>query len=218
MLADKHSKAVKNILEQFDSAGYNVNLHTANASDFGIAQDRKRVFYIGFRKDIEINYEFPKKITPNDDDKITLKDVIYDLRNSAVPALEKNYANSVLSVNNHEYFEGSYSTIFMSRNRVRPWNKPAFTVQASGRQSQLHPQAPEMVLVEKNRRIFAPGYENLYRRLTVRESARVQGFPDDFIFYYTKVDDGYKMVGNAVPIKLAEIIAKSIRDQLNIIK
>lgn len=49
------------------------------------------------------------------------------------------------------------------------------------------------------------------RRLSVREAARIQTFPDDFLFYYQKVADGYKMVGNAVPVKLAEIIARKIK-------
>lgn len=51
MLFSRHSNAVKNILSLFDSAGYNVSVNLVNASDYGVAQDRKRVFYIGFRKD-----------------------------------------------------------------------------------------------------------------------------------------------------------------------
>jgi DNA (cytosine-5)-methyltransferase 1 len=53
-----------------------------------------------------------------------------------------------------------------------------------------------------------------YRRLSVRECARIQTFPDDFIFFYEKLSDGYKMVGNAVPVKLAEIIAREIKKTL----
>ena len=56
-----------------------------------------------------------------------------------------------------------------------------------------------------------------YRRLSVRESARVQTFPDDHIFIYDKVDVGYKMVGNAVPVKLANVLAKTILDDLNML-
>ena len=67
-----------------------------------------------------------------------------------------------------------------------------------------------MLFVEKNKRIFVPGKENLYRRLSVRECARIQTFPDDFIFYYADIADGYKMVGNAVPVMLAYHVAKSI--------
>lgn len=214
MLSNRHSKAVQNILDMFDECGYDVTVNLANAADYGVPQDRKRVFYIGFRKDLKINFAFPKPTTKNKSDKLTLKDAIYDLKDTVVPALEKNKTNGKLDVLNHEYFIGAYSTIFMSRNRVRSWDEPAFTVQASGRQCQLHPQAPTMIKVEKNKRIFVPSKEDLYRRLSVRECARVQGFPDDFEFIYDRVDDGYKMIGNAVPVELARIVANQIRDYL----
>lgn len=209
MLFDRHSGAVENILTLFDKAGYNVSVNLVNASDYGVAQDRKRVFYIGFRKDLDIKFNFPKPTTI--ENKLTLKDVIWDLKDSAKPALEKNKANKNLKILNHEYFIGSYSTIFMSRNRVRAWCEPAFTIQASGRQCQIHPQAPKMEFIEKNRREFAKGSEYLYRRLSVRECARLQGFSDEFEFIYESVNDGYKMIGNAVPINLAFIIAKEIK-------
>ena len=102
----------------------------------------------------------------------------------------------------------------MSRNRVRQWDEPGFTVQASGRQCQLHPQAPKMIKIEKNKQIFVPGKENLYRRMTVREVARVQTFPDDFKFIYDDVNIGYKMIGNAVPVNLAYHVANQIKNTL----
>lgn len=217
MLSNRHSEAVQNIVGLFDECGYNVSINLANAADYGVPQDRKRVFYIGFRKDLNIDFKFPEPTTSKVDEKVTLKDAIFDLLETALPAKEKNIPNENLSIRNHEYFIGSYSTIFMSRNRVRPWDKPGFTVQASGRQCQLHPQAPEMEFIEKNKRIFVSGQEHLYRRLTVRECARLQGFPDDFEFVYTNVDTGYKMIGNAVPVEMASIIASSIKDQLQVL-
>ena len=211
MMAKRHNKAVKEIIGKFEKIGYNVQIFQVNASDYGVAQDRKRVFYIGFKKELEVNFEFPKPY----DFKLTLKDVIYDLKETPIKALEKNKANKEKCIYpNHEYYLGSYSTIFMSRNRVRQWDEQAFTVQASGRQCQLHPQAPVMPKIEKDKNIFAKGYECLYRRLTVRECARIQGFPDDFLFYYDNINDGYKMIGNAVPINLAYEIAKKIREVL----
>ena len=211
MLANRHSEAVKNIVSLFDQCGYDISVTLVNAADYGVPQDRKRVFYIGFRKDLNILFEFPKPTTINYNQKITLKTAIGDLVNLEVSALPQNKANTDLKILNHEYFTGAYSTIFMSRNRVRAWDEQAFTVQASGRQCQLHPQAPKMKFIEKNKRIFVPGKEDLYRRLTVRECARIQGFPDDFEFIYTDVDNGYKMVGNAVPVELAYQIAKAIK-------
>ena len=67
-----------------------------------------------------------------------------------------------------------------------------------------------MIKKEKNKQIFEPGKEKLYRRLSVRECARIQGFPDDFKFYYSNLNDAYKMIGNAVPVNLAYEMAKAI--------
>ncbi|MBZ7977593.1 DNA cytosine methyltransferase [Campylobacter sp. RM12654] len=211
MMSKRHSEAVKNIIYEFENAGYDVFVNVVNASDYGVAQDRLRVFYVGFRKDLNLRFITPLPYK----NKITFKDVIYDLKDSAIPALDNNKSNSdKCKIPNHEYFIGSYSSIFMSRNRVRTWNEPAFTVQASGRQAQLHPQAPKMPKVDKNKHIFKEGFESLYRRLSVRECARVQGFDDNFKFYYDKLEDGYKMIGNAVPINLAYEMAKAINNLL----
>ena len=213
MLANRHSEAVKNIIFMFDEAGYDVSLTLVNAKNYSIAQERKRVFFIGFRKDLNIKFNFPKGSTEEDETKLTLRDVIWDLKDSAVPALSRNYHNPE-SINNNEYFVGEYSPIFMSRNRVKDWNEQAFTIQASGRQSQLHPSAPKMVKVGKDKCEFVKDKKDLYRRLTVREAARIQGFPDNFKFIYENVDNGYKMIGNAVPVNLAFEIACAIKKEL----
>ena len=213
MLADRHSEAVKNILKMFEECGYDVSLTLANAKDYGVAQERKRVFYIGFRKDLNIKFDFPKGSTEDDNKKITLRDIIWDLKDTAVPAGEKNQHNPN-AINNNEYFIGSYSPIFMSRNRVKSWDEQAFTVQASGRQCQIHPQAPKMIKVDKNDCRFVEGKENLYRRMTIREVARVQGFPDNFKFVYSNTNDTYKMIGNAVPVNLAYEVACAIKKAL----
>ena len=213
MLANRHSLAVKNILSLFDDCGYDGTLTLINANDYGVAQERKRVFYIGFRKDLKVNFKFPEGSTKDDNKKITLRDIIWDLQFTAVPAGERNTHNPD-AINNNEYFTGAYSPIFMSRNRVKSWDEQAFTVQASGRQCQLHPQAPKMVKIDKNDCRFVAGKERLYRRMTIREVARVQGFPDDFKFIYHNTNDAYKMIGNAVPVNLAYEIAKQIKSYL----
>jgi DNA (cytosine-5)-methyltransferase 1 len=110
---------------------------------------------------------------------------------------------------------GGFSTIYMSRNRVRTWDEPSFTIQAGGRHAPIHPQAPVMELVGKDVRRFVAGHEQLYRRLSVRECARIQTFPDDFVFYYRDVGDGYKMVGNAVPVKFAFHLARQVLADLS---
>lgn len=212
MLAERHSEAVKGFLELFDKVGYDVNMKMLNANDFDVPEDRDRIFYIGFRKDLGIHdFEYPTPLAT----RPTLKDAIWDLRNTAIPALEKNKTNgNACTVPNHEYFVGSYSSIYMSRNRVRSWEEPGFTVQASGRQCQLHPQAPKMIKVTSNVQKFVEGKENLYRRMTVREVARIQTFPDDFQFIYSDINYGYKMIGNAVPVNLAYHVALQIKKTL----
>lgn len=213
MLANRHSEAVKNIINQFKECGYDVSLTMINAKDYGVAQERKRVFYLGFRKDLNVDFVFPEGSTKEKDKKITLRDIIFDLQDSAIPAKEKNKHNEQC-INNNEYFIGAYSPIFMSRNRVKSWDEQAFTVQASGRQCQLHPQAPKMEKVEKNKCRFVQEQKGLYRRMTVREVARIQGFPDTFKFVYDDVDMAYKMIGNAVPVNLAYEVAVAIKEKL----
>lgn len=212
MMAQRHSEAVKHFIELFQQAGYNLFRKVLNANDYDVAEDRDRVFFIGFRKDLGItNFNFPKPLSQ----KPTLKDCIWDLKDNAIAARLKNRSNGdECKVANHEYFIGDFSPIFMSRNRVRTWDEPAFTVQASGRQCQLHPQAPRMEKIGKDKHRFVVGKEHLYRRMTVREVARIQGFPDDFQFIYDEVNYGYKMIGNAVPVNLAYHIAIQIKQTL----
>jgi len=217
MLHPKHSEALENIKEMFRNAGvgYELSFKLLNASDYNVPQDRKRVFFIGIRKDLNIKFEFPNITYP----KIPLIAAIGDLKDTALPALEFNKTNGEnCKVDNHEYMIGGFSTIYMSRNRVRSWDEQSFTIQAGGRHAPLHPQAPKMKFIEQNKRIFVPGKEHLYRRLSIRECARIQTFPDNFHFHYTKVVAGYKMIGNAVPVNLGKFLAESINNQLFIHK
>lgn len=213
MLLPIHRKALENIKSMFRECGYNLSFQLLNASDFGVPQDRKRVFFIGYRNDLEIEFKFPSPTTM--DNKITLYKAIGDLKDNVLPAAKGNYTNHTeCIIPNHEYMTGGFSTIYMSRNRVRSWDEVSFTIQAGGRHAPIHPQAPKMQFVEQNIRIFVPGKEDLYRRLSVRECARIQTFPDHFIFHYKNVATGYKMIGNAVPVRFAKILAKSILQDL----
>jgi len=214
MLASRHSKALENIKKHFTDSGYTLSFKLLNAHDYGVPQDRKRVFFVGFRDDLGIKFEFPEPL----DKKLFLKDAIADLKESALPAKNKTYSNGdACKPFNHEYMTGGFSSMYMSRNRVRAWDEPSFTIQAGGRHAPLHPQAPKMELVEKDKRKFVEGSEELYRRLSIRECARIQTFPDEYKFYYKNLTAGYKMVGNAVPVNLAYILAKSIFEQLNVV-
>lgn len=213
MLLNRHSDALENIKEMFREAGigYELSFKMVNSSDYNVPQDRKRVFFIGIRKDLNFKYEFEE---PNFE-KVTLKEAIYDLKDTVLSGLEYNKTNGTnCIVPNHEYMIGGFSSMYMSRNRVRSWDEQSFTIQAGGRHAPIHPQAPKMKFIEQNIRIFVPEKEHLYRRLSVRECARIQTFPDDFIFYYNNISAGYKMIGNAVPVNLAHFLANSIKSQI----
>jgi DNA (cytosine-5)-methyltransferase 1 len=211
MLADRHDEALNNIKNHFIESGYDLSVKLLNAHDYYVPQDRKRLFFIGFRKDLGINFEFPQEFPK----KRFLRDVIWDLKDNALAAKEKNYTHgSHCAIDNHEYMIGGFSTMYMSRNRVRSWDEPSFTIQAGGRHAPIHPSAPKMEFVEQNKRIFVPAYEHLYRRLSVRECARIQTFPDTHKFYYDNLTAGYKMVGNAVPPNLAYYLGKQIHETL----
>lgn len=212
MLSKRHSEAVTNIKRLFEESGYDLFVQLLNAVDYDVPQDRKRVFYIGFRKDLKIDFEFP---APLKNQKV-LADVIKDLDGRALPAIGTNKTNAKnCKVINHEYMTGGFSTIYLSRNRVRSWNEPSFTIQAGGRHAPIHPQAPKMLDAGKDKKIFAPSKEGLYRRLSVRECARIQTFPDNHHFIYENLSAGYKMVGNAVPVNLAYHLAKKIYSAIN---
>jgi DNA (cytosine-5)-methyltransferase 1 len=210
ILFNRHSSAFQQILQGFADLGYNVSYGLLNANDYGVPQDRERVIIVGYRVETGKIFvpPFPDPTRP------TLKDAIKDLVKNVVPALATNYSNPKTKFLNHEYMVGGFSSMFMSRNRVRDWKQPSFTIQAGGRHAPLHPQAPKMEKVGVDRWRFKKGEEVLYRRLSVRECARVQTFPDDYEFKYARVSDGYKMIGNAVPVEFAKRLAGRIAEDL----
>lgn len=204
MLTLGNGEVIKQIEEDFSAAGYKVKWDLLNSRDYGVPQLRERVFIVGVREDIDFEYEYPKPTHGEGKDLLpyaTLRDYIGDLEDDPGP-----------------YFTGSYSSIFMSRNRKKQWNDQSYTIQASGRQAPLHPSGLPMKKIGKNKWVFPDGEEN-HRRLSVREIARIQTFPDWFHF-----DDGgnrdvtenyrlniqYKQIGNAVPVLLAKEVALPI--------
>jgi len=206
ILAHIHNKAFQRILNEFSSAGYNISYNLLNAKHYNVPQDRERVIIVGYHKKMDKTYEFPKGSSK----LLTLRDAIGDLKEPK-PAKQYNKTNEEeLDISNHEYMTGGFSTIYMSRNRVRSWDEQSFTIQAGGRHAPIHPKAPKMKFIEQNKRIFIPGKEHLYRRLSVRECARIQTFPDNFVFKYDNISDGYKMIGNAVPVEFARALAQKI--------
>ncbi len=227
MLHKKHDLALKNIVAAFEEAGYEVRFKLLDAVNFNVPQQRKRVILVGFRQDLQraFNFEtvnghrsYTERRCVNfvkQQPKLTLKDAIWDLRESALAAKAKNKTNAeACLIANHEYAVGGFSSMYMSRNRVRSWQEPSFTIQASSRHAPIHPQANKMINVGRDKFIFDPDSPYPYHRLSVRECARIQTFPDDFIFYYQNLNAGYKMIGNAVPVNFSLALATAIKEQL----
>lgn len=197
-------EVVKQIVEDFESAGYKIKYKLVNSRDYGVPQLRERVFIVGVRKDLNFEYEFPNPTHGNEQGLkpyVTLRDAIGDLEQEPGP-----------------YFTGSYSTIYLSRNRKKSWDDQSFTIQASGRQAPLHPGGEPMMKLGKDNWVFV-GEEN--RRLSIKEIARIQTFPDWYDFSYGngsykkesgRLDKVYKQIGNAVPVLLAKAIAQPIAD------
>jgi DNA (cytosine-5)-methyltransferase 1 len=221
MLSSTHKNEFKKIIMEMGKLGYRVTYYIYDARNFGVPQERKRVIIVGYREDLGISFASPppthsRSISTSVDGHrlkrlVTLREAISDLP-EAVPALEKNKPNPAVKFPNHEYMVGNFSTIFMSRNRRKNWEDQSFTIQAGGRHAPLHPDSCPMEKVGTDKWVFTGSY---YRRLTVREAARIQTFPDSFFFDYTNVSQGYKMVGNAVPVKLSQAIAKKIKSELD---
>ena len=212
MLSSKHIYAFNEFLDLFRNAGYTTKYELINAADFKIPQERLRIIIVGIRNDINKEYIFPTKL---DSKQVTLAEAIGDLKEHPVPYYRENVIPQKALIPNHDYYTGPFDEKFMARNRVRGWNELSFTIQAQAKNEPLHPQAPKMEYISPTKRIFVKGKEPLYRRLSIRECARIQSFPDNFIFVYNKVEDGYKMIGNAVPPRLSYHLAKSINDCLS---
>jgi DNA (cytosine-5)-methyltransferase 1 len=181
------------MLDDFEDSGYNVTWKLLNAKDFGVPQDRERIFMVGVRKDLDFEYKFPERthglgLQPY----VTLREAIGD-----VPPPKKR-----------QYWRGNgFSFFYMSRNRRRRWNEVSFTIQANGRHVPLHPDSPIMEKVAKDVWMFR-GDIKKYRRLSVRECARIQTFPDRYEFVGS-LQSQYVQVGNSVPPLLSRKIASA---------
>jgi len=103
-----------------------------------------------------------------------------------------------------------YSPRYMSRNRKRNWDDVSFTIPAMAKQVPLHPKSPDMIKIGADKWIFGEG---ITRRLSYREAALIQTFPDDWQFS-GPLDSKYKQVGNAVPVNLAKAVSEEITKSL----
>lgn len=183
---------IEAILEDFSEKGYNVFPTLVNASDYGVPQDRWRVLMVGLRKDLNVkNFKFINSF----DYKVTLQDVL----------------GNISEPNKSDVCHASYSSRFMSRNRKRDWNQVSFTIPAMAKQVPLHPSSPDMIKEDTDLWRFGEGTT---RRLSWQECAAIQTFPRGMCFA-GNLTSKYKQIGNAVPVKLAEVVASQVHSILD---
>lgn len=165
---------------------YRVETHFLNAADYGVPQRRKRLFIIGVRGDLESCFIEPTPMT--DEDPVTAKEAIGDLEFTPgeKDEVEEDYPP------NHDEISGA-----RNYGKHLQGNKP------------IKPDEPSPTIRSEHHGNIEFHYE-LDRRLSVREAARLQSFPDDFVFEGT-MSSNYKILGNAVPPVLAWHIAKNVQ-------
>lgn len=192
---------IKAMVNDFESQGYKVSYYLVNAKNYGVPQDRERVFIIGVRRDIAKKFEYQlPNITHSDDPAIgtpyiTLRDTIGHLKQDEIG----------------EFYDGGFSSRFLSRNRQRGWDEVSFTIQANGRHVPLHPSGEPMRKISHDKWIV-PGTTK-HRRLSTKECALIQTFPADYVWHGTTASV-YKQIGNAAPCLLVKVISEPIAEFL----
>jgi DNA (cytosine-5)-methyltransferase 1 len=209
LISRPHRGSLVRLLGLLSGSGYDVSYGVLNAGRYGVPQSRDRVFIVGYRKDRNSFFSKPEEVPESQSIGGALEGLEFE-KAVGVGHSDRGFLETDPVTANHYLKTEHFSYIYMSRNRVRPEDSFAFTVQASSDHAQLHPKAPPMKQIGQDQFIFSPGQEHLYRRISVRESARIQTFPDDFSLVYASIRDGYKMVGNAVPVKLAKAVGARI--------
>jgi DNA (cytosine-5)-methyltransferase 1 len=180
---------------RFRLAGYSVAWRVLDAKEYGVPQDRKRLFIVGIRSSERKRFVFP---TPTHGpgrglDYETLRSRIWNLRDAPAGSF------------NDEPFHWYY----LSRNRRREWHEQAPCIVAHWRHVALHPNSPPLRKVGEDEWIFEGDAENA-RRLSFLECAALQGFPDPSAFSVRTVKERFRAIGNAVPPPLFAAVAKKL--------
>jgi DNA (cytosine-5)-methyltransferase 1 len=190
-----------NQITRFRMAGYIVSWKLLRATDFGVPQERMRLFFVGIRSDFNIRYSFPQpthSLHARDDGRLwcpTIKDAIGDL-----PLWPRG-----------EYDEQPFHWYYLSRNRYRGWGDVSKTIVANSRHVPLHPLSPRLVRLSTDEWKFTTKHPA--RRLSFREAARLQGFKRNLEFPDTAgLRTKYRGIGNAVPPPIFREVAKALPD------
>ncbi|HFI0162396.1 TPA: DNA cytosine methyltransferase [Streptococcus suis] len=213
----------KDIIDRFSKLGYTVSYKLLNASDYGVPQNRYRVFFIGIKDNVfEFPEEFPYKVSC----KEALSDLpsldIYDLfsdiyRSEPLNKYQELMRYSSPELTNHEPTRHTDQTkeiisMIPDGGKISDLPEEYWSIRKYNKAFQrMNSNLPSNTIDTGHRNYFH--YEE-NRVPSVRESARIQSFPDDFEFLGSKTSQ-YKQVGNAVPPLLAEVIANQILKYLH---
>ena len=202
------------IVKELEStgAGYNVKYELLDAKDYGLPQDRQRIFIVGVRKDLEYEFEFPKPTHgPGLKPYVTMKD--YGVKD--IHSLETEVFRDGKS-HGRDYFGARY----MSRNRLRKWNDVSFTIPADAGQVPADPSCKKMwkIDIPKIKDADWPEFRKNHSddiaddliRMSWRQCAAIQGFPKDYKFS-GDVKSIYRQIGNAVPPPMMQQVAECIK-------
>ncbi|MCC5850686.1 MAG: DNA cytosine methyltransferase [Verrucomicrobia bacterium] len=209
-----------------DGLTYQVSIHQADAADYGVPQRRHRVFFIGFRSDLAVGWSFPKP-THSQDALIRTQfvDGSYCDHHGIAP-LEPTprLMKRVERVRNPDFLDTTlpWRTVRDAfRDLPDPRTQKDIPNHVYQPGARTYPGHTGSLLDEPSKALKAgdhgvPGGENMLRYpngkvryFTVRESARIQTFPDDFIFPGSWTES-MRQLGNAVPVELARVVAASI--------
>lgn len=195
------------IKREFKKIGYNVEFELFDVADFGVPQTRKRVIFIGAKKKSDIVFPQRTHSNRNETDLFGRKLRPHVTLEEAIGRMGNPHQNP-----NDEVYDGSFSTIYMSRNRRKDWNDISFTIQAGSRHTPLHPSSSPMRFLEKDKWEFSNPKD--VRRFSFLECARIQTFPEDYKFV-GNIHSKIKQIGNAVPPLFAKRIAEALMNKIS---
>jgi len=197
MRFQQNRKLFHNQLRYFRMTGYRISYKMLDAKDYGLAQDRKRIFIVGIRSSEKKIFQFPSPTHgDNKTPYVTLRNAI--LRYRIAPK--------------GSYNEEPFHWYYMSRNRRRDWDAQSPCIVANWRHLGLHPDSPPLTKVEENRWEFTG--KGFARRYSFLEAAALQGFPDPKAFSTGSTKDKIRCIGNAVPPPLFAAVSKALVEQI----
>ena len=216
LLTLNNGKFKEDIVERFTKLGYVVDYKILNSADYGVPQNRNRVFFVGIKNK---KFKFPKEKLK----KVTTYEAISDLTSyedkyttSAQTSYQKNMRGNNKQLKNNEFTVHTEKTIDViskipDGGKITDLPKEFWEIRKYNKAFQRMNSKLQSNTIDTGHRNYFHYSEN--RIPTVRESARIQSFPDNFIFYGSRTSQ-YKQVGNAVPPLLANAIAIEIMKQI----